>query len=61
MGQIEDHRAAKLVRYEGWDRFRLLDCYWIKYLDRAWKLGIYGRYSSRLLVGTRLLGWDLCL
>jgi hypothetical protein len=34
--------------------------YWINYLDLAWKLGIYGRYSSRLLVGTRLLGWELC-
>ena len=34
--------------------------YWINYLDRASTFGIYGRYSSRLLVGKRLLGWDLC-
>ncbi|SRR5712691_6516053 len=25
MDQIEDDQTAKLVRYEGWDRFRILD------------------------------------
>ncbi len=30
--------------------------YWINYLDRSSMLDIYRRYSSRLLVGTRLRG-----